>query len=145
MAGSNQCFIPIRKQETDKASMIWPRLQPHCRPLPPLTCFLFLTYCIGSKKPGYVLIKKQLQDHNRYLFFTHVTSFMSPGNTWGQLSSSVMAEQYTSLSRHASTVPVAEEEYARDPTPTDECSHPERIRVPSTHISLVIAYYNSLD
>lgn len=130
--GSDQSFIPVGKQQdTNRPSMTYPDFlfPPHCRPLPPSTCFLFLTYCIDSKKLS--SDQKQFQDHNKCLFFIHVTTSMSPGNASGQLSSLVMAKQYISVSRNTTTNPMAEEEFSGDPTSTEKCSHPKRISVTS--------------
>lgn len=99
--GSDQSFIPVGKQQdTNRPSMTYPDFlfPPHCRPLPPSTCFLFLAYCIDSKKLS--SDQKQFQDHNKCLFFTHVTTSMSPGNASGQLSSLVMAKQNISVKEH---------------------------------------------
>lgn len=96
---------------------------PHCRPLPPSTCFLFLTYRIGSNKRGYILIKN---------------------------NSKVVTNAYFSLLSHLLWVqamlqagfhnPHGREECAGDPTPTDDCSYPERILVTSTPTPLATVY-----
>lgn len=121
-------FYPRKKTARDEQGSPHPDpclwLQPHRRPLPSCTCFLFLTYCVSLKKLVSALMKNSSKSQQMFIFHScHI--FCESRQFPDQLSSSVMAKQYVSVKPRFHS-PIAGKECSGDPTPTAE-SHPKNI------------------